>query len=269
LCYDLWNVTSYIDTHIHLDYLEDPQAQLDEARAAGVGAWVVPGTSCERWAELMATAGSHPDVYAAPGVHPQAADRCSSSGLEELRRLLQHPRVVALGEVGLDRLVDCPRPVQEKCFVQMIRLAREADKPLLIHARRSTERILELLRREGAGQVGGIFHAFSGSLETAREIIALNFAIGVGGVVTFATAKRLPEVVRGVPAESLVLETDAPDLAPAPYRGQPNRAAYLGLVAERVATLRGWSRQETAHITTANACRILKLPEKAVGGKHP
>ena len=262
MCYDLCNVTSYIDTHIHLDYLDAPQAQLEEARRAGVGAWVVPGTSCERWPALMATAARHAEVYAAPGIHPQAADRCGVSDLNELRRLLQQPGVVALGEVGLDRLVECPWQVQEELFVQMIRLAREADKPLLIHARRSTERVLELLRQEGASQVGGIFHAFSGSLETARAIIALNFAIGVGGVVTFATARRLPEVVRGVPPTALVLETDAPDLAPEPYRGQPNRPAYLTLVAERVAALRGWSKQDTARITTANACRILNLPAK-------
>jgi TatD DNase family protein len=264
LCYDLWTVISYIDTHIHLDCLDAPLALLDEARDAGVGAWVVPGTSCERWAQLMATTGMHAEVYAAPGVHPQAADRCTAADLEELRRLLQHPRVVALGEVGLDRQVGCPWPAQEELFVQMIRLAREADKPLLIHTRRSTERVLEILRQEGADQVGGIFHAFSGSLETAREIIALNFAIGVGGVVTFATARRLPEVVRKVPPTALVLETDAPDLAPEPYRGQPNRPAYLALVAERVAALRGWSKQETARITTVNACRILKLTADTV-----
>jgi len=260
LCYDLWTVIRYIDTHIHLDCLNAPQAQLDEARDAGVGAWIVPGTSCERWPELMATTERHLDVYAAPGVHPQAAGRCTATDLEELRRLLQHPRVVALGEVGLDRLVDCPWQVQEKLFVQMIRLAREADKPLLIHARRSTARVLELLRQEGADQVGGIFHAFSGSLETAREVIALNFAIGVSGVVTFASARRLPQVVRQVPPSALVLETDAPDLAPEPHRGQPNRPVFLKLVAERVAALREWNCQETARMTTANACRILKLP---------
>jgi len=259
-------VISYIDTHIHLDYLDEPQTQLDEAREEGVGAWVVPGTTCKRWPELMATTGRHAGVYAAPGVHPQASDLCTAEDLEELRRLLQHPRVVALGEVGLDRMVECPRLGQEKLFVQMIRLAREADKPLLIHARRSTTRVIELLRQEGADQVGGIFHAFSGSLETAREIIALNFAIGIGGVVTFASARRLPEVVRNVPATALVLETDAPDLAPEPYRGQPNRPVYLTLVAERVAALRGWSSQETARITTANACRILKLPAFDVPG---
>lgn len=253
----------YFDTHIHLDYLVDRQAQLEEALLAGIGAWVVPGTDCHRWPEMMATTGLHPMVYVAPGIHPQFADQFPESRMDELRQLLGHPRALAIGEVGLDRQVACPWQAQEALFIRMIRLALDMDKPLLIHARRSMGRIIELLRREGAEQVGGIFHAFSGSLESAQAIIALNFAIGVGGVVTLGTARRLPQVIGAVPAAALVLETDAPDLPPEPHRGQPNRAAYLNLVAERVATLRGWSLAETARTTTANARRIFKLPPDA------
>jgi len=240
------------------------KTQLDEARMIGIRRWVVPGTSSERWAGLMTMAERHAGVYAAPGIHPQDSDRCRKTDFVELRRLMQHPKAIAVGEVGLDRQVESPWQVQEDVFIQMLRLARDMDKPLIIHARRSTERILELMRQEKAERVGGIFHAFSGSLETARKVIDMNFALGVGGVVTFSTARRLPEVVRSVPEHALVLETDAPDLAPEPYRGQPNRPAYLALVAERVADLRGWSMQQTAQITTANACRVLKLPSLAV-----
>ncbi len=253
-------MANYIDTHIHLDLLVAPGPLLREARNAGVETWIVPGISCERWPELMAITERHAGVYAAPGIHPQACDRYEKSNLEELRCLLDHPKVVALGEVGLDRQVEISWQIQEEVFIQMIRLAREMNKPLLIHARRSTDRILELLHRYGAGRVGGIFHGFSGSVETARKIIDMGFVLGVGGVVTFATARRLPEVVRKVPAEALVLETDAPDMAPDPHRGQPNRPAYLSLIAERVAALRGWSLEETARMTTANALRILRLP---------
>jgi len=253
----------YFDTHIHLDYLVDRQAQLEDALLAGIGAWVVPGTDCHRWPEMMATTGLHPMVYVAPGIHPQFADQFPEFRMDELRQLLGHPRALAIGEVGLDRQVACPWQTQEALFIRMIRLALDMDKPLLIHARRSMGRIIELLRREGAEQVGGIFHAFSGSLESAQAIIALNFAIGVGGVVTLDNARRLPQVIGAVPASALVLETDAPDLPPEPYRGQPNRAVYLNLVAERVATLRGWSLDETARITTANARRIFKLPPDA------
>ncbi len=220
----------------------------------------MPGVSPDRWTELLVIAERHAGVYAAPGIHPQAAGGYQKLHLETLRQLLEHPKVVALGEVGLDRQVESTWQKQEETFIQMIRLAREMDKPLLIHARRSSTRVLEILQQEEAGRVGGIFHAFSGSLETARKVIDQGFLLGIGGVVTFPTAKRLPEVVREVPAEVLVLETDAPDMTPAPYRGQPNRPAYLGLVAEQVAALRGWSLEETARITTANACRLLKLP---------
>jgi len=253
-------VTNYIDTHIHLDHLSELALQLDEARAAGIGSWIVPGVSPDRWAELIALTANHAGVYAAPGIHPQAADRCQVLPLEQLRFHLEHPKAVALGEVGLDRQVESSWQKQEEVFIQMIRLARDMDKPLLVHARKCSERVLELLRQEGADRVGGIFHAFSGSLESARKVIDVGFLLGIGGVVTLPTAKRLPEVVREVPASVLVLETDAPDMTPEPHRGHPNRPAYLGLIAGRVAALRGWSLEETAQTTTANACRLLKLP---------
>jgi TatD DNase family protein len=252
-------VLSYIDTHIHLDLLKSSGNQLDAARNAGVRGWVVPGLSRERWPELMASVKRYAGAYAAPGVHPQEAGSWRRSQVEELRQLLEHPKSVAIGEVGLDRQVASSWQSQEKLFVQMIHLAREMNKPLLIHARQSTGRILEILQREGNGQITGVFHAFSGSPETAARIIDMGFALGIGGVVTFSEARKLPEVVRKAPAQALVLETDAPDMTPEPYRGQPNQAVYLGLVARQVALLRNWSLKETAEITTTNACRILGL----------
>lgn len=255
-------MTSYIDTHIHLDRLAAPAAMLAEAEQAGVATWIVPGIAPERWPQVMATTGLHPGVFAAPGIHPLASGGFRPGHLETLRDLLAHPKAVALGEVGLDRQVAVPWQAQEEVFIAMIRLAREMDKPLLIHARRATERILELLHREDARRVGGIVHAFSGSLETAGKIIDLGFALGIGGVLTFATARRLPEVVRQVPAEALLLETDAPDMAPEPHRGQPNRPAHLLLVAEKLAALRGWTPAEAAATTTANARRVLRLDSR-------
>lgn len=252
-------MTPLIDTHIHLDRLADPAAQLDEARAVGIRAWIVPGVAAEGWPGLLAVAERFPAVYAAPGIHPEAAGNCDRQCLDRLRACLDHPRAVAIGEVGLDRQVSTPWPDQEKTFVAMIRLARETDKPLLIHCRKGLDRALALLRREQAQRVGGIFHAFSGSLETARMIIDSGFLLGLGGVLTWSSARRLPEIVRAVPAEALVLESDAPFLAPEPYRGQANRAAWLTRVAAQVAALRGWSAEETARVTTANAQRLLRL----------
>ena len=252
-------MTRYIDTHIHLDLLAEPALLLQEAEEVGVGAWIVPGVAPEQWSQVMATTALHEQVYLAPGIHPQAAGNFQKAHLDKLRQLLTHERAVAIGEVGLDRQLDISWQQQEELFIAMIRLAREMEKPLLVHTRRSTERILELLQREGGDQVGGIFHAFSGSLETARKIIGLGFLLGVGGVVTLQTARRLPEVIREVPAEALVLETDAPYMAPEQHRGQPNRPAYLELIARQVASLRDWTLAETAQQTTQNACRVLGL----------
>lgn len=252
-------VIRYVDTHIHLDRLVEPAQRLREAELVGVGAWVVPGVAPQQWPEVMATSALHDQVYLAPGIHPQAAGLVQEDHLGALRRLLGHEKAVAVGEVGLDRQIDVPWQKQEELFIAMIRLARETEKPLLIHTRRATERVLELLQKEGGAQVGGIFHAFSGSLDVARKIMDMGFLLGVGGVATWATARRLPEVVRAVPAEALVLETDAPDMTPEPYRGQQNRPAHLACVAKKLAEFRGWDLTETAEITTENARRILRL----------
>ena len=247
------------DTHLHLDAFDDLNRALADARTAGIDGWVVPGVSPDGWAKMMALAEGHPGVYAAPGIHPMSADRYRPETTVELRHLLAHPRAVAVGEVGLDRQAGVPWLVQEEVFVEMIRLARETDKPLLIHARKSMDRILELLRREDAAQVGGVFHAFSGSVETAHRIIDAGFVLGIGGVVTWPDARRLPEVVRALPAAALVLETDAPYMTPEPHRAESNRPAYLVLVAEKVAKLRNWSVEETIRVTTENARRLFRL----------
>jgi TatD DNase family protein len=248
-----------IDTHIHLDYLcERPQA-LAAARGSGIGGWVVPGVEPARWPQLLAAVAATPGAWAAPGVHPQAAAKWQPELAGELRQLAADPRTAAIGEVGLDRQTGPALAIQEEVFRQMIGIARATGRPLLLHCRSATGRLLDVLRSERAAEVGGIAHAFSGSLETARQFIDLGFALGIGGVVTFPEARRLHEVVRSVPAEWLVLETDAPDLPPHPHRGEANRPEWLILVAARVAVLRGWSVGETARITTANARRVLHL----------
>lgn len=248
-----------IDTHIHLDYLTDLPQALTAARGNGIGAWVVPGVEPARWPQLMAAVSATPGAWAAPGVHPAAASSWRPELGETLRQWARDPRTVAIGEVGLDGHCASPMSSQEELFRQMIRLARATDRPLLLHCRRATGHLLELLRSEQADQVGGIAHAFSGSLETAKQLIELGFALGIGGVVTYPEARRLADVVRAVAADWLVLESDAPDLSPHPHRGKTNRPEWMVLVADRVAELRGWSAAETTYITTANARRVLRL----------
>jgi TatD DNase family protein len=255
------------DTHVHLDAFplaKDLAEEVRRARRAGIGHFVVPGVERSGWRRILEIAQVVDGVWAAPGLHPLATGEWCPECERELQRLLVEPKVVAIGEIGLDALLPSPSlAVQEQVFRAQLRLAIAVGRPALIHCRQATERLLRILREEGAERVGGIFHAFSGSLETACLGIRLGFAIGVGGTVTYPSARRLPEVVRKVPADWLVLETDAPDLSPHPHRGEVNRPAWLSLVARRVAELRGWSEEETARITTENAKRILRLNDDA------
>lgn len=247
------------DTHIHLDYLAGQPETLAAARTRGVGQWLVPGVVPRHWTRLMATVAAVPGAWAAPGVHPQAAADWRPELAGELLRLAADERTVAIGEVGLDGQVGPDMANQELVFRRMIGVARETGRPLLLHMRRATGKVLEVLHSERAFEVGGIAHAYSGSLETAKVLIDLGFALGIGGVVTYP-GSRLAGVVATLPAEWLVLETDAPDLAPHPHRGEDNRPEWLALIAARVAQLRGWSLDETARITTDNARRVLRLP---------
>lgn len=251
------------DTHVHLDaspLCHDLQGVAARAVAAQVTGFVVPGVRSAGWAGVLAAARAVPGAYAAPGLHPLAALEWDDGTAARLSALLRDPVVAAVGEIGLDALLPAPSlTVQEAALRGQLRLAVEAGLPVLIHCRKATGRLLAILREEEARRVGGILHAFSGSVETALEAIRLGFAIGIGGPVTFPGARRLPEVLRRLPAEAVVLETDAPDLPPVPYRGECNQPVYLPLVAERVAELRGWSLEETAHFTTANARRTLRL----------
>ncbi|MDT8422295.1 MAG: TatD family hydrolase [Desulfuromonadales bacterium] len=247
---------NFIDTHVHLDRC---QGDLAAARAAGTGRFVVPGVTASRWAELAALARQHRDVSLAFGLHPQAAAEWSPALEHRLTELLQRPQTIAVGEIGLDAEATTSTALQEEVFRVQLRLAINLRLPVLIHCRHRSGRIIEILTEEGAERVGGIMHAFSGSIESARQLIKLGFALGIGGVLTWPNARRVATVVEIVPDEALVLETDAPDLAPHPHRGAPNRPEYLPLIAARLAALRDWSLAQTARTTTANARRVLHL----------
>lgn len=257
---------SLFDTHVHLDCLPlrtDLEDEIQRAISAGIHRFVVPGIAPAAWPTLMETVSRVPGALAAPGVHPLAADSWSRAVAKSLEDYLEV--AIAVGEIGLDGALTFPAaPVQEEVFVEQLRLAIAMRRPVLIHCRRAIGRVLEILRAEGAQRVGGIFHAFSGSLESGQEAIRLNFALGIGGSITYPNARRGIDVLRHIPDEWLVLETDAPDRAPLPHRAEVNHPAYLPLIAERVAVLKGWSIEETARVTTANALRVLGLSEKII-----
>lgn len=251
------------DTHVHLDFLPEglnPEEEMQEARRVGVGEFLVPGVHRSGWPRLLHLARKHPrEVWIAPGLHPLAAGEWNESARRELEDALSEPGSVAVGEIGLDGLAEVPQDVQERAFQGQVRVAIEAGLPVLIHCRRGIERLLSILRQEGGERVGGILHAFSGSAETARQAIEMGFAISFGGVLTYLEARRAPEVLRSLPPEWIVLETDAPDIPPHPHRGEANRPSWLSLVAGKVGEIRGWSAEETARVTTENAKRILRL----------
>ncbi|MGQ9513351.1 TatD family hydrolase [Thermodesulfitimonas sp.] len=254
--------TELTDTHCHLDderYKADRAAVIERARAAGVTRLVTVGydlASSRRAGELAAAL---PGVYAVVGVHPHDAAGVPLNYLEELRRLARAPRVVAIGEIGLDFYRDLsPRSVQREVFVAQLHLARELGLPVVIHCREAHGEVYEILRREAVG-ISGVMHCFSGGWEEAKRFLALGFYLSIAGPVTFTGARRPVEVVRQMPLERLLLETDAPYLPPVPHRGKRNEPAYLIYTAQKVAAIRGISLEELAAATTANAVRLFGL----------
>ena len=249
------------DTHIHLDRCSSElnvAAEVEAARQAGVSQFLLPGVDQAGWQNIQAIADRFDGVQAAFGLHPQAADQWNQDCRNALITFLREEKAVAIGEIGLDRTIDVPMALQEQVFREQLQIAIEFSLPVLIHCRKVPGRLLEILREEKADQVGGIMHAFGGSYQTARSAIDLGFVLSFGGALTYPEARRAIEVVRQLPDDALVVETDAPDLAPHPHRGEPNRPLWISLVVQRLAEIRGWSFEQTVEITTANAQRVLQ-----------
>ncbi len=251
----------FIDTHCHLD--APPLAGrlasvIAEARQAGVGKYFVPGVSPAGWGEIAAMAKAWEEVLPAFGLHPMHAELYSEEVLEQLANFSRGG--AAIGEIGLDYLLaGVSRTKQLAAFRDQLRLAVTTGLPVLIHCRRAFPDLLQILREEEVARVGGVLHAFSGSVETAVECIRLGLQIGVAGTVTYRNAVRPLALVSSIPLEHLLLETDAPDMTPEPYRGKSNEPALLVETAKKVAAIKGVSLEEVAAVTTANAERLFRL----------
>lgn len=247
----------FCDTHIHLlapEWSEPAALRINSATDVGIGLLLQPGVRASGWEELIDLARHYPSVYAAPGLHPMCAADWSDRLAAQLRELCLRPEVVAIGEIGLDGMLEVGQHLQKKAFREQLEIAISARLPVLIHSRKSIAAVLKVLKQFDVRQIGGILHGFSGSLETARQAMDLGLLIGVGPVLLRENARKLPEVIKAAPADMLVLETDAPDMAKGPE--------VLLRVAAKVAALRGWTLEETAHITTANAIRLLKIQDR-------
>ncbi|PYM65592.1 MAG: hydrolase TatD [Candidatus Rokuibacteriota bacterium] len=258
-----------VDTHAHLHdglFAADRDAALVRARAAGILRVVTIGTDVSTSREAVALAGRHPDVYAAVGIHPHDAATADPAALAELASLARAPKVVAIGEIGLDYYRNlAPREAQLRALRAQLALAHDVGKPVLVHCREAHEDVLGELEAAEVSAVGGILHCFSGDLAVAERGLALGLLLSIAGPVTYPNAHRLAEVVRRVPLDRLVLETDCPYLPPQPWRGQRNEPAYLPTTAARVAELRGVPVETLAALTTrtAGACLGLGLPAPA------
>ncbi|WP_059105346.1 TatD family hydrolase [Shouchella shacheensis] len=248
------------DTHVHLNadqFEEDVEETIARAQEAGVREMVVVGfdePTIKRALELVET---HEELYAAVGWHPVDAVDMREEHFAWLEELSTHPKVVALGEMGLDYHWDkSPTDVQKNVFRKQIALAKKVNLPIIIHNRSADQDVVDILREENAEEVGGIMHCFGGSVEIADQCLKMNFHISLGGPVTFKNAKQPKQVAVHVPLDRLLIETDCPFLAPHPYRGKRNEPAYVKRVAEDVAELRGMSYKELASATRENA-RVL------------
>lgn len=248
-----------VDSHCHLDF-DDLAGRLPEVfsrmQANGVGAAVCIGVNLEDWPKVIALAESDERLFATVGVHPEYSDALEPS-LDELTRLARHPKVIAIGETGLDYYWHKDAPEWQRArFRTHIAAARELALPLVIHTRDAAADTLRLMVEEGAGEVGGVMHCFTESWEVAAAALDLGFHISFSGIVTFKNALQIKEVAQKVPLDRLLVETDAPYLAPVPFRGKLNEPGHVLHVAEEIARLRGLSLDAVAEATTANFVRL-------------
>lgn len=251
------------ETHAHYNdeaFREDREeifAQLEEKR---IGRVVNIASDLESIDECLDLAENHPFMYCALGIHPSDSAPLTDALLAGIRDKLSNPRVVAVGEIGLDYYWDTPdRAIQKHWFEEQLEMAREAQLPVVIHSRDAAQDTLQIMQAHRAQEIGGVVHCFSYSLELAREYVKMGFFIGIGGVVTFKNARKLKEVAAGIPIENIVLETDCPYLAPVPYRGKRNSSLYLPYVAEEIARLKGMDTEKVIEITEKNAERLYRL----------
>lgn len=257
-----------IDTHAHLDdarYDADRDAVMARAREAGVGAFITIGCDLATSRAAVELAARLPGVYAAVGVHPHEVKHIEDGWYDELRRLAGHQKVVAYGEIGLDYHYNhSPPKLQRERFREQIGLARELRLPVIVHTREAQEDTIAILKEERADETGGVFHCFSGDTWLAREALALGFYLSFSGVLTFRNAAPLQAIAQTIPLDRLLVETDCPYLTPVPHRGQRNEPAFVKLVAEKVAEVRGsvepLTVEKVARITSDNARRLFKIP---------
>lgn len=254
------------DTHAHYDdeaFDKDRDELLTSLFSGDIGAVVNVGASLEGCIESVRLAEKYENIYAAIGVHPDDYERLErrESFMDWLKKeALTNNKVVAIGEIGLDYYYDEPgRELQKKWFARQLELAREVSKPVIIHSRDACADTIDILKSGHASDVGGIIHCYSYSKETVKTFYDMNFYFGIGGVLTFKNARKLVEAAEVIPLERIVLETDCPYLAPVPNRGKRNDSSNIQYVIEKLADIKGVTKEQIAEVTNQNACRVYGL----------
>ncbi len=248
---------SLVDSHAHLDneqFSDDLEQVLKNADEAGVKQILTIGCDLKSSARSIALADRFSCIHAAVGIHPHDAQEATAEGLTILESLLNAPKVVALGEIGLDFYRNrSPHDQQREAFRKQIRLAKKFNKPIIVHDRDAHTEVLQILREEGAEQVGGVLHCFSGDLDMAQACLDLGFYLSFTGNITYPKNEGLREVIAGIPIDRILVETDCPYLSPQPFRGKRNEPAYVTLTAEKIAEIKGLSLEDVSRITNRNA----------------
>jgi len=251
------HMTAIFDTHAHYDdeaFDEDRESLLQELPAEGIAKVVNVGASLSTCKTTRNLAEKYDYIYCALGIHPSDTAELTEESFDWLRQQCQFEKCVAVGEIGLDYYWGEPdRGIQKKWFLRQLDLARECKKPVIIHSREAAKDTVDIMTAEKCQEIGGVIHCFSYTKETARTFLDMGFYIGIGGVLTFKNAKKLVEVAKYVPMERIVLETDCPYLAPAPYRGKRNCSLFLPYVVGTLAQIRGITEEEVRHTTWKNA----------------
>ena len=243
------------DTHAHYDddwFDEDRDALLAAMPEKGIGLIVNPGITLETSRFAISLAEKYPYIYAAVGIHPENCHDFIPEQIDELRELAKHPKVVAIGEIGLDYYwpENPSRELQQQVFRAQLALAQELKLPVIVHDREAHADTLAIVKEFPT--VKGVFHCYSGSVEDARTLVKMGWMLSFNGAATFKNARKAPDVIADVPMEHLMIETDAPYLAPVPFRGKRNDSGYVHLVAEKIAEIKGISAEEVTRITTEN-----------------
>lgn len=255
------------DTHAHYDdeaFNEDREAVIKSLAAAGVETVVNIGASMASSETTLELTRNYPFIYGTAGVHPSETAELDEEKFQRLKEIVREPKIVAVGEIGLDYYWEKPaHDIQKNWFERQLELAREVNLPVVIHSREAAKDTLEIMKAAKAGDMGGVIHCFSYGKDMAREYLDMGFFLGIGGVLTFKNAKKLREVVEYAPMAQLVLETDSPYMAPEPNRGKRNTSANLPYVVNMMAEIKGLSPEDVIAATEKNARRLYRMEQYA------